>query len=105
MMPQKRLYTIEVGAEGSEPRDVQVKATDYLTGLAPHEAIHELQQNVMSLAIAVEEAAKTDLEVPENLEKVRDLVFQLEVAQNYLAQVFESWKAERENHGDTERPQ
>ena len=57
------------------------------------EDIHELQANVQAIAQKLEDCSKEDLDLPKNVEKVRDLVFELEIAQGYLAEVFKTWQA------------
>ena len=92
-MIQNKLYAIVKGEEDSEGQMIHVEPTEYLLGLEPHEAIDELQANVQSIAQQLEEYSEEDLEIPENVEKVRDLVLELEIAQRYLAEVFKSWQA------------
>jgi hypothetical protein len=90
---QNRLYTIVRDENDPKGQMVKVEPTEYLAKLKPHEAITELKSYVESLAADLEECAKEDLEIQTNVERVQKLLFELEVAQGYLAQVFESWKA------------
>jgi len=92
-MIENSLYTIVKGQEDSDGQMIQVKPTEYLLSLEPLEAIDKLQANVQSMAQELDLYSKDDLEVPENIEKLRRLVFELEVAQGYLSEVFKSWQA------------
>lgn len=93
MITENSLYTIVKGQKESDGQTVQVKPTEYLLSLEPLEAIDKLQTNVQSIAQELDHYSKGDLTVPEHIEKVRDLVFRLEIAQGYLAEVFKSWQA------------
>jgi hypothetical protein len=92
-MAENRLYTIVKGEQDAEGQMIRVKPSEYLLGLKAHEAIHALQANVQAIAEKLEDCSSADLEMPENVEKVRDLVFELEIAQGYLAEVFKTWQA------------
>ncbi len=94
-MTVNKLYAIVTGEKDSEGQMIKVKPTEHLLAMKPHEAIDALQANVQSIAERLEECSGKDLEVPENIEKVRDLVSELEIAQGYLAEVFKSWQAEQ----------
>jgi hypothetical protein len=94
-MSENKLYTIVRGQQDSKGQMIRVKPTKYLLGLKPHEAIDALQANVQAIAEALENCAKEDLDVPENVEKVRHLVFELEIAQGYLAEIFKTWQAKQ----------
>ena len=97
-MIENRLYTIIKGEQDSEGQMVHVKPTEYLLALEPHDAIDELQANVQVIAQQLEECSQEDLKIPANIERVRDLVFELEIAQSYLAEVFKSWQARQRPH-------
>jgi hypothetical protein len=92
---KNKLYTVLRDEQDSGEQMIRVKPTEYLLGLKAHEAINELQANVQVIAEQLEECSREDLDVPENVEKVRDLVSELEIAQGYLAEVFKSWQAKR----------
>lgn len=53
-----------------------------------------------SLAAELEERSKEGLEAPENVEKMRHLLFEVEVAQGYLAKVFKAWQARQQVHSE-----
>ncbi|MDY6952190.1 MAG: hypothetical protein SWE60_11805 [Thermodesulfobacteriota bacterium] len=93
MIIENSLYTIVTGEKESDGQTVQVKPTAYLLSLEPLDAIDKLQANVQSIAQELDRYSKDDLETPEKIEAVRDLIFQLEIAQGYLAEVFKSWQA------------
>lgn len=92
-MAENRLYTIVKGEQDAKGQMIRVKPSEYLLSLKAHEAIHELQANVQAIAQKLEDYSKEDLDLPKNVEKVRDLVFELEIAQGYLAEVFKTWQA------------
>jgi hypothetical protein len=91
-----KLYTIVYGEKDKKGQQVRVKPTQYLLGLKPHEAIKALQENVQAVAEQVERFSDLDLDVPENRTKVRDLIFELEIAQGYLGEVFKAWQTRRD---------
>jgi hypothetical protein len=91
-MAENKLYTIVKSEQDAKGQMIRVKPSQYLLGLQAHEAIHELQVNVQTLAEKLENCSKADLDLPENVEKVRELVFELEIAQGYLAEVFKAWQ-------------
>jgi hypothetical protein len=99
-MIQGKLYTIVKGDKDPEGQTIQVKPTEYLLGLKPHEAIDELQANVQFIAQQLEDCSGEDFEVPKNIDKVRGLIFELEIAQGYLAEVFKSWQARHGGHAE-----
>ena len=90
-----KLFTIIKNKDDPEGQTVTVEPTEYLIKLKPDEVISELQTYVKELAEEVDQCAKEILHTPENQEKLPKLVFELEVAQKYLAQVFEEWKASK----------
>jgi chaperone required for assembly of F1-ATPase len=92
-MAENKLYTIVKGEHDAKGQMIRVKPSQYLLSLKAHEAIDELQTNVRAIAKKLEDFSKTDMDLPENIEKVRDLVFELEIAQGYLAEVFKAWQA------------
>lgn len=94
-MIQNKLYTVVKGEKGSEGEMIRVTPTEYLLGLKPHEAINELQANVQSIAEQLEACSQEDLKKTKNIERVRDLVFELEIAQGYLSKVFKTWQAKQ----------
>jgi len=91
-MTHNKLFTIVKEENDSEGQSVTVEPTEYLTKLEPHEVINKLRAYLNSLTEDVEQCVQENLEAPENPEKLRKLVFELEIAQRYLAQVFEVWK-------------
>jgi hypothetical protein len=97
-MMQNKLYTVIKGEKDSEGEMIRVKPTEYLLGLKAHEAINELQANVQSIAEQLEACSQEDLNKTKNIEKVRDLVFELEIAQGYLAKVFKTWQTRQSNN-------
>jgi hypothetical protein len=99
-MIKNRLYTITKGKMDDDGQAIRVEPTEYLMGLQPHETIAELQSHVESLAEKLEKCSSEDLDIPEHVEKIRNLVFEVEVAQGYLAQVFKAWKGGQK--GDSE---
>ena len=96
-MTSSKLYTIITGEKDSEGQAIKVEPTQYLLAMKPHEAIDALQSNVQAIAGQLEECSRGDLEAPENIEKVRDLVFELEVAQGYLGEVFKRLAEQKES--------
>ena len=90
-----KLFTIVQDKDDPEGQTVTVEPTEYLTKLKPDEVISELQTYVKELAEDVDQCSKEILHTPENQEKLPKMVFELEVAQKYLAQVFEEWKANK----------
>lgn len=95
-MIENVLYTVIKGEKDAEGQMIRVKPTKYLLGLNPHEAIDALQANVQTIAQRLEDCSQEDLELPKNVEKVRGLVFDLEIAQGYLAEVFKAWQARQQ---------
>ncbi|MBW2109478.1 MAG: hypothetical protein JRI36_12560 [Deltaproteobacteria bacterium] len=95
----EKLYSVVFGEKDDRGQQIRVKPTPYLLGLKPHEAINALQENVQAVAEQVESCSDLDLSVPENMAKVRDLVFELEIAQGYLAEVFKTWQARQQQAG------
>lgn len=91
-MTHNKLFTIVKEENDSEGQSVTVEPTEYLIKLKPHEVINELRSYVNSLTQDVEQCVQKNLDTPENSEELRKLVFELEIAQRYLAQVFEGWK-------------
>lgn len=92
-MVKNKLYAIVKDENDPEGQMVNVEPTEYLTKLKPHEALSELKSYVESLAEDLEKCSQEDLDTPARVEKVRDLLFELEVAQGYLSRVFEDWKS------------
>ena len=90
-----KLFTIIKNKDDPEGQTVTVEPTEYLTKLKPDEVISELQSYVKELAEEVSQCSQEILQAPENQEKLPKLVFELEVAQKYLAQVFEAWKTNK----------
>jgi hypothetical protein len=91
-----KLYTITKGENDTEGQMIRVKPTEYLLSLEPQHAIVELKGYVESVSAELEECSKKDLDIPENVEKVRSLMFDAEIAQGYLAQVFKAWQAKQQ---------
>jgi phosphoribosylamine-glycine ligase len=87
-MTHNKLFTIVKDENDPEGQSVTVEPTEYLAKLGPPEVINVLRAYVNSLAEDVEQYFQDNLEKVESLEKSRTLVFELEVAQRYLAQVF-----------------
>jgi len=94
-MRHRKLFTIVKDKDDPEGQTVTVEPTEYLTKLKPDEVIGVLQSYVKELAEDVDQCSQEILQTPENQEKLAELVFELEVAQKYLAQVFEEWKANK----------
>jgi hypothetical protein len=92
-MNENKLYTVYKGKGDSNGGMIRVRPTEYLLELQPHEAINELRAHVQAIAAQVEDQTKHDLNGQGQVEKLQDLVFELEVAQGYLAQVFKAWQA------------
>lgn len=92
----EKLYSVVFGEKDDKGQQIRVKPTPFLLGLKPHEAINALQENVQAVAEQVEGCSDLDLSIPQNMAKVRDLVFELEIAQGYLAQVFKAWQERRQ---------
>lgn len=94
-MTYRKLFTIVKDKDDPEGQTVTVEPTEYLAKLKPDEVIGVLQSYVKALAEDVDQCFQEILGTPENEEKLAKLVFELEVAQKYLAQVFEEWKADK----------
>ena len=94
-MRHRKLFTIVKDKGDPEGQTVTVEPTEYLTKLKPDEVIGVLQSYVKELAEDVDQCSQEILQTPENREKLAELVFELEIAQKYLAQVFEEWKANK----------
>ena len=92
-MNDNRLFTIYKKTSDSEEETLRAKETKYLLSLRPHEAIKELRAKIRAIAEKVEYFTKSDLHGPEQIERLRDLVFELEVAQEYLVDAFKAWQA------------
>jgi hypothetical protein len=90
-----KLFNIVKDKGDPDGQTVTVEPTEYLTKLKPDEVIGVLQTYVKELAEEVDQCSKEILQKPENQEKLPKMVFELEVAQKYLAQVFEEWKANK----------
>lgn len=92
-MNENKLFTVLEGEADSKRPMVQVRPTEYLLGLHPHEAINVLRANVQTITEKVENCSKGELTIPKQDKKLQDLVLELEIAQGYLAQAFKTWQA------------
>ncbi|MDY6839647.1 MAG: hypothetical protein SWH78_16940 [Thermodesulfobacteriota bacterium] len=82
-METNKLYTIVTGAEGKEASP-KAEPSEYFLKLPPQEAIAALQAHLKSLEDRLAEFSKIDLKIPENLEKAREVSFELEIAEEFL---------------------
>ena len=92
-MAGNNLYTVFKSEIDSKGEIIRVKPTEHLLGLEPHQAIRELHANVEAVADQVKDYSKRDLNVPGQGKKLRNLMFELEVARGYLMQAFKAWQA------------
>jgi hypothetical protein len=82
-MGTNNLYTMVTSDEegGGVPK---LQPSDYFSSLPPQEAVAELNARRKSLEDRLGEFAKVDLEVPENLDRAREVSLELEVIQDFL---------------------
>ena len=101
-MTLNKLFTVAKDEKDAEGKTLTVKPTEYMAQLEPKKAIAELKTYVQTLAENLEQRAQKDLATNESVEEIKEQMFELEVAQSYLARVFESWKASQKT--DTKNP-
>lgn len=101
-MTHNKLFAVVKDEKDPEGKTLTVEPTEYMAQLEPEEAIAQLKMYVQTLADNLEQRAKKDLATNESVEEIKELMFELEVAQLYLGRVFESWKAAQK--ADTKKP-
>jgi len=82
-MKDNKLYII-VTENGREAVSARAKPSEYFLNLPPQDAIAELNAQIGSLEGKLGKYANVDLKVRENLEKAREVSFELEVANDLL---------------------
>lgn len=82
-MGDKKLYTFVTKDDVRGP-SARVEPSDYFLKLPPQEAIAALNVHIKSLEDRLAEFAKVDLKIPENLNKAREVSFELETVQDFL---------------------
>jgi hypothetical protein len=82
-MADNKLYTI-VTEDNVQRPSARVEPSEYFLKLPPEEAIVALDAHIKSLEDRLAEFAKVDLKIPENLNKAREVSFELETAQDFL---------------------
>jgi hypothetical protein len=82
-MGDKKLYTFVTKDDVRGP-SARVEPSEYFLKLPPQEAIIALEAHIKSLEDRLAEFAKVDLKIPENLNKAREVSFELETVQDFL---------------------
>ena len=82
-MKDNKLYTI-VTENDCEEGSAKVEPSEYFLHLPPQEAVVELSAHIKSLEDRLAEFAKVDLKIRDNLEKAREVSFELEMLQGFL---------------------
>lgn len=82
-MKDKKLYTI-VTENDRQAGSTRAEPSEYFLNLPPQDAIAELNTHIGSLEGKLGNYANVDLKVRENLEKAREVSFELEVANDLL---------------------
>jgi len=82
-MGDNKLYTI-ITQDNAQGPSARVEPSEYFLKLPPQEAIAALDGHIKSLEDRLAEFAKVDLKIPENLNKARDVSFELETVQAFL---------------------
>jgi hypothetical protein len=82
-METNKLYTIVTGNDG-QGACPKAEPSEYFLKLPPQEAIVALNAHIKLLEDRLAEFAKVDLKIPENLNKAREVSFELETAQEFL---------------------
>jgi hypothetical protein len=91
-MGKNKLYTILNDTEG---RAVLVEPSEYLRKLHPHLAIAELKDHIASLDTTLRQCFAGDLETPDDFQKTRRLLYELEIARKFFVRVKETYTASR----------
>lgn len=91
-MGKNKLYTIVNDNEG---QTVLVEPSEYLRKLHPRLAIAKLQDHIASLDTTLRKCFAKDLETPDDFEKTRRLLYELEIARKFLVRVKETYAASR----------
>ena len=92
-MTGNNLYTVFKSEKDSKGEIIRVKPTEHLLGLEPHQAIRELRADIEAVAAQVKDYSKHNLNVQRQDKKLRNLMFELEVARGYLMEAFKAWQA------------
>jgi len=82
-MEDNKLYTMVTEDDVQGPL-ARVEPSEYFLKLPPQEAIAALDAQIKSLEDRLAEFAKVDLKLPENLNKAREVSFELETVQAFL---------------------
>ena len=82
-MKENKLYTI-ITENDRETPSVRAEPSKYFLNLEPDKAIAELNAYIRSLEDDLRQYANVDLKVPENLQKSREVSFELEIAHYFL---------------------
>lgn len=82
-MGDNKLYTM-VTEDDVQGASARVEPSAYFLNLPPQEAITALDAQIKSLEDRLAAFAKVDLKLPENLNKAREVSFELETVQAFL---------------------
>jgi hypothetical protein len=82
-MADNQLYSI-VTKDDIQGPSARVEPSAYFLKLPPEEAIAALNAHIKSLEDRLAEFARVDLKIPENLNKAREVSFELETVQAFL---------------------
>ncbi len=75
----------------SEGHFVRVEPTEYVQMMHPHKAMEELKDFINSLKDELSQYTGDDMQIAGDFGKVRNMAFELHLAQSYLAHLQENY--------------
>jgi hypothetical protein len=77
--------------EESNGEYIRIEPSEYVRTLHPHKAMRELSDFIESLTDELSRYTDSDMRIPERVGEVRNMAFELHLAQNYLAHLEENY--------------
>jgi hypothetical protein len=77
--------------EESGDEFIRIEPSEYVRSLHPHKAMAELRDFIDSLTDELDQYTDLDMQIPERLGEVRNMAFELHLAQNYLAHLQDNY--------------
>ncbi len=77
--------------EESDGEYIRIEPSEYVRHLHPHKAMKELHDFIDSLTDELSRYTDYDMQIPERMGEVRNMAFELHLAQNYLAHLQDNY--------------
>lgn len=77
--------------EETDGEYIRIEPSEYVRSLHPHKAMAELRDFIDSLTDELSQYTDDDMQVPERIGEVRNMAFELHLAENYLAHLRDNY--------------